>query len=595
MDRKRRLMENNNGWPLRSQLLDGAPFRLPLTNTAVPASAAPGTTATFTRATTATVTNNDGYLVTALSGEARFEGARRVRNLLAGSTADLNNASWAKLNGATVAVDGKTVSLTANANSCVAQSYTFVAGNKYILQFKVSVATTAKTFRLRADAVATQNSAELTATTTPTTVSFAFTAASSGAGAVYLINNAGATAGDIIVEEAQFIDVTAETDQTTPREYVSVGVASSPYYHGSFVDGVKCFATDINGAAIPSTTLLGYLAEGASTNLIVRSNELDNASWTKNSATISANGAVASDGTTSLDKIVEAAATSMHSVYQTIAGTSGSYTVSVEMKQAERTWGFITEGNSVTATAYFNLAAGTVGTVSGTGSPSATITALANGAYRCTMSFTAGANANCQFGPATGDGAASYAGDITKGIYAGMVGFENASFASSYIATTTTAVTRNADILTYSGGDIPNLKTLMAGFRREVGVGSAGAIAQLDDGTTNDFVITYLSSATAIRHQGTDGGAVQWNLPVDAVSTYVPGTACKSVQTWTTNDVKAAVNGATLTGDTAATVPTVTQLTVGHLLGALQLDGNVGPIYGWTRNQSQSELNAVTQ
>ena len=52
MDRKRRLMENNNGWPLRSQLLDGAPFRLPLTNTAVPASAAPGTTATFTRATT---------------------------------------------------------------------------------------------------------------------------------------------------------------------------------------------------------------------------------------------------------------------------------------------------------------------------------------------------------------------------------------------------------------------------------------------------------------------------------------------------------------------------------------------------------------
>jgi len=30
------------------------------------------------------------------------------------------------------------------------------------------------------------------------------------------------------------------------------------------------------------------------------------------------------------------------------------------------------------------------------------------------------------------------------------------------------------------------------------------------------------------------------------------------------------------------------------LLGAFQLSGNVGGIYGWTRNLSQSELNAIT-
>lgn len=161
-------------------MIENADFRSELEYTAIPQRAASGTTASFTRATTKTWKNNDGYMVTGLAGEIDFPGARRVRNLIAGSTADLNNASWSKLNGATVAVDGRTVTFTANASSCIAQSYTFVAGNKYILQFKVSVPTTSKTFRLRADAVATQSSSELTATTTPTTVSFAFTAASSG-------------------------------------------------------------------------------------------------------------------------------------------------------------------------------------------------------------------------------------------------------------------------------------------------------------------------------------------------------------------------------------------------------------------------------
>ena len=107
MDRKRRLMENNNGWPLRSQLFDGAPFRLPLTHTAVPASAATGTTATFTRATTGSVQDHEGVLRTAIAGEARFTGARRVRNLL-GNTEALTGSGWTAVGAApVVAVVGR--------------------------------------------------------------------------------------------------------------------------------------------------------------------------------------------------------------------------------------------------------------------------------------------------------------------------------------------------------------------------------------------------------------------------------------------------------------------------------------------------------
>ena len=73
------LMGNNAGGTGAQALLDGAPFYAQLTNSLV---LNRGTgSPTFTRATTATVENNDGYLVQAISGEARFSGARRIYNL----------------------------------------------------------------------------------------------------------------------------------------------------------------------------------------------------------------------------------------------------------------------------------------------------------------------------------------------------------------------------------------------------------------------------------------------------------------------------------------------------------------------------------
>jgi hypothetical protein len=60
---------------------------------------------------------------------------------------------------------------------------------------------------------------------------------------------------------------------------------------------------------------------------------------------------------------------------------------------------------------------------------------------------------------AESDNVFSYAGDVTKGIYAWGAQVELGSFASSYIATTTIAVARNADVLTYSSaGNIDGTK-----------------------------------------------------------------------------------------------------------------------------------------
>ena len=68
----------------------------------------------------------------------------------------------------------------------------------------------------------------------------------------------------------QLEDITGRADQTTPSEYVSVGVLSAPY-HGAGVDGVKFFDTDLDGNPIAASTLKGYLAEPAATNLCLQS------------------------------------------------------------------------------------------------------------------------------------------------------------------------------------------------------------------------------------------------------------------------------------------------------------------------------------
>ena len=58
----------------------------------------------------------------------------------------------------------------------------------------------------------------------------------------------------------QLEDVTGQSVQT-PSEYVSTNVLTTAPFHGSNVDGVKCFKTDKNGIAIPESILKGFLCE----------------------------------------------------------------------------------------------------------------------------------------------------------------------------------------------------------------------------------------------------------------------------------------------------------------------------------------------
>ena len=165
------------------------------------------------------------------------------------------------------------------------------------------------------------------------------------------------------------------------------------------------------------------------------------------------------------------------------------------------------------------------------------------------------------------------------------------SFASPYIKTVTVAVARNADVLTYTGADVANIKTLACTFSRGVGVATAGTVAALSDNTANEYSSISLTSATAVRFDGVDGGVSKWQTT--ASNAYTPAATSKAAYSAATNSIKMDLDGTAQTEDTVATLPTVTQVQVGHLNGAAFLNGPVNHIYGWTRNLSQSELGAI--
>ncbi len=177
-------------------------------------------------------------------------------------------------------------------------------------------------------------------------------------------------------------------------------------------------------------TLFGY-------NLLTWSQEFDNAAWTKTNTTVTANATTAPDGTTTAEKLVENSATDFHTARPTTSvGTiTATECLSVFAKASERSWLALQMGSS--RTAYFNLSAGTIGTTSA--NTTATMTALANGWYRCSVAGERVATQGNQILLASGDNTASYTGDGTSGIFIWGAQLDQAAQATAYVPTTTAA------------------------------------------------------------------------------------------------------------------------------------------------------------
>jgi hypothetical protein len=203
---------------------------------------------------------------------------------------------------------------------------------------------------------------------------------------------------------------------------------------------------------------LGLLIEEARTNLRSYSADFTNAVWTTNASSITTNAVIAPDGTLTADVLVESSTTAAHYVQSSFVGVSSgaSYTFTVYAKSWYRSVLQILFNSgdiSGDPRANFDLSTGVLGTVDS--GITATITSVGNGWYRCSCSFTTATTNNqpiiCIQTSTTASRAASYAGNGFSGIFIWGAQLEAGSFATSYIPTVASTVTRNADAASMTG------------------------------------------------------------------------------------------------------------------------------------------------
>ena len=261
--------------------------------------------------------------------------------------------------------------------------------------------------------------------------------------------------------------LSAVTYETTPRTADQVITTSAAYY-GPRID------YDPNTLAVK-----GLLIEEVRTNLALQSANMAS-SWSVSGVVRSTDATLASDGVTAAAKYTPNAGAGPVQIYPTVgrAGTSSvAYTVSVEVDGSSGAYPvLLLQFNANNwAAAIFNTTTNADGTATQTagGSGSGTVNGtsqkyLGNGRYRLSMSATllnsgtyyamytmAKATTGVTFN-AGGMPTATFAG--TEYIYMAFSQDEAGSFATSYIPTAASSITRAVDVVQFTGAALTALQ-----------------------------------------------------------------------------------------------------------------------------------------
>jgi hypothetical protein len=344
---------------------------------------------------------------------------------------------------------------------------------------------------------------------------------------------------------------------------------------------------------------LGLEIEEQRTNLLQRSEEFDNAYWTKDKVSITPNTIVAPDGTLTGDKVVEDTSNTPHRLFnQSITTiTNGvTYTLSVYLKAAERTKGSLHVFGGAwggNRRLVVDLANGSV--LDATGLVSSSVTSVGNGWYRLIATATAtGTTALSGIGVYTVDtltydgfGQPTYQGNGFSGIYIWGAQLEAGSFATSYIPTVASQVTRSADSANMTGTNFSSWYRADEGtVYTEADAKTTSFVAYFGGVSSNEFYTRMASSGPSFAV--VTNGTTQANFGSSALT-------AKIANAYKVNDFASSVNGGSASTDSSGIVPVVSALGIGATTSpSIAINGTMKKLAYYPKRLTNAELVSLT-
>ena len=335
------------------------------------------------------------------------------------------------------------------------------------------------------------------------------------------------------------------------------------------------------------------LAEPQRINLVTYSEDFSQSSWASANISLGISTVLSPDGTTYSYKLTNDAASGNHFVRDNSTVTSGvPYTLSVFIKKRTRDIVSLGDGNSVNILANFDLTNGTSTNVSAT---SSSIESFNDGWFKCIATITP-TTTTLGFMIFSGD---VYAGKDESGdFYVWGAQLEEGSYATSYIPTSGSTVTRNQDIFTRDGiGSLINSQEGVLFI--EMAVLSADTINRyisLSNGTDDNSISFHFrnNANNQVRVILKSGNVNQFD------STYNPSGSTDFVKVafkYKVNDFALWVNGTEISTDTSGitfTADTLNRLAFDDGQGGSPLFGKVKQLQVYESALTDEQLLQLT-
>ena len=269
--------------------------------------------------------------------------------------------------------------------------------------------------------------------------------------------------------------------------------------------------TDLSGNSNTGTLTNGptFNSYEARTNVNLYSEQFNNAAYSINQGTISTNQVASPDGTTTAESFTASAGTVNPYAYQLITTTTSSvYTFSIYVKKNTHDFVQIVLNGVANGFANFNISSGVVGTLGAGGSATSSIVNAGNGWYRCIITYTTATTSGNGYvnliGSATSGRSATFSAAGTESVYLWGQQLELGSFATSYIPTTSSPVTRSAGPATLVFDGTDDYATVSNNISPGTGDFAVSVFVYKTDTVTNRYVWDFgsnggtLASGTSI-------------------------------------------------------------------------------------------------